>query len=198
VFEPVASVDGMPEFVPVHPDSVFAVIEERNVNQSLPQNIGDQTKIAFIQASWHADIVGQGRESFLAEMEKLGFPRDVIDIYTVPVAYEIPLHAKRLAKTGLYRGIVACGFVVNGGIYRHDFVAHAVIQGLMQVQLETEIPVFSMVLTPLNFHEHDPHHAFFLEHFVTKGKEAALACINTVAALNELPSRAATAERRLA
>jgi 6,7-dimethyl-8-ribityllumazine synthase len=163
------------------------------MNQQLPPPISAQSRIAFIQASWHADIVGSGRESFLAEMEKLGFPRDSVDIYTVPGAYEIPLHAKRLAMSGRYRGIVACGFVVNGGIYRHDFVAHAVIHGLMQVQLETEIPVFSMVLTPLHFHEHDPHHAFFLEHFVTKGKEAALACLNTVAALNELPSRAATA-----
>jgi 6,7-dimethyl-8-ribityllumazine synthase len=163
------------------------------MNQKPPRSSADQSRIAFIQASWHADIVGRGRESFLAEMQKLGFPRDGIDVYTVPGAYEIPLHAKRLAKSGRYRGIVACGFVVNGGIYRHDFVAHAVIHGLMQVQLETETPVFSMVLTPLDFHEHEPHHTFFLEHFVTKGKEAAFACLNTVAALNELPSRPATA-----
>ena len=163
------------------------------MNQTLPRSLADHSRIAFIQATWHADIVGRGRDSFLAEMEKLGFPTESIDVYTVPGAYEIPLHAKRLALSGRYRGIVACGFVVNGGIYRHDFVAHAVVHGLMQVQLETEIPVFSMVLTPLNFHEHDPHHTFFLEHFVTKGKEAALACLNTVAALSELPARAATA-----
>ena len=163
------------------------------MNQNLPRPLADHSRIAFVQATWHADIIGRGRDSFLAEMEKLGFPIEGIDVYTVPGAYEIPLHAKRLALSGRYRGIVACGFVVNGGIYRHDFVAHAVVHGLMQVQLETEIPVFSMVLTPLNFHEHDAHHTFFLEHFVTKGKEAAHACLNTVAALSELPARAATA-----
>ena len=156
-------------------------------NQSSSQSIPDATRIAFIQASWHADIIGEGRESFLAQMEKLRFPRNKIDVFTVPGAYEIPLHAKKLAKSGRYGGIVACGFVVNGGIYRHDFVANAVIQGLMQVQLDTEVPVFSMVLTPLNFHEHEPHRAFFLDHFVKKGEEAALACVNTVVALAELP-----------
>jgi 6,7-dimethyl-8-ribityllumazine synthase len=166
---------------------VLAVIEERNMNQTPAQPIPGQPRIAFIQASWHADIIGKGRESFLAQMEKLRFPHEQIDVYTVPGAYEIPLHAKRLAKSGRYRGIVACAFVVNGGIYRHDFVAHAVIQGLMQVQLDTEVPVFSMVLTPHHFHEHQPHQAFFLDHFVTKGEEAACACVNTIVALEELP-----------
>ena len=119
-----------------------------------------------------------------------GVPRTHVDVYTVPGAYEIPLHAKRLARSSRYVGIVACGFVVNGGIYRHDFVANAVIQGLMQAQLDTDVPVFSMVLTPHHFHEHEPHQAFFLDHFVTKGREAAVACVDTVAALGKLPEAA--------
>ena len=41
-----------------------------------------------------------------------------------------------------------CALVVNGGIYRHEFVADAVINGLMRVQLETDVPVISAVLTP--------------------------------------------------
>lgn len=161
------------------------------MNQSLSQSIPHQVRIAFIQAGWHAEIVGKGRGSFLAQMEQLRFPRDRIDVYTVPGAYEIPLHAKRLAKSGRYHGIVACGFVVNGGIYRHDFVANAVILGLMQVQLDTDVPVFSMVLTPHHFHEHGPHEAFFRDHFVTKGEEVAAACIETLAALERLPRQAA-------
>lgn len=159
------------------------------MNQTLPQSIPARARIGFIQASWHADIVGKGRESFLAQMEKLRFPRHQIDIYTVPGVYEIPLHAKRLAASGRYQGIVACGFVVNGGIYRHEFVSNAVIQGLMQVQLDADVPVFSMVLTPHHFHEHDAHQKFFLDHFVTKGEEAAVACIDTIAALAKLPGR---------
>ena len=164
------------------------------MNQSQSQSL---IRIAFIQASWHSDIIGKGRESFFAEMERLDFSLDQADVFTVPGAYEIPLHAKRLAQSGQYQGIVACAFVVNGGIYRHDFVANAVIQGMMQVQLDTDVPVFSMVLTPHNFHEHEPHKSFFLDHFVEKGREVAFACVKTLAALEALPRRTATRRREV-
>lgn len=144
------------------------------------------TRIAFIQSSWHNDIVNQGRDAFEAEMQKLGIQADTIDRFKVPGAFEIPLHAQKLARTGRYAAIVACGFVVNGGIYRHDFVADAVIKGLMNVQLETGVPVFSVVLTPLHFHEHDEHQNFFANHFVTKGKEAAHACMQTLESLRAI------------
>lgn len=77
---------------------------------------------------------------------------------------------------------MAAGLVVDGGIYRHEFVATAVIDGLMRVQLDTDVPVFSVVLTPHHFHEHDEHVRYFAEHFVKKGAEAA----NAVAATLEL------------
>ena len=93
---------------------------------------------------------------------------------------EIPLHAVLLAESGRYAAIVAAGFVVNGGTYRHEFVAEAVISALMRVQLDTKVPVISAVLTPQNFHEHDEHKKFFYDHFVVKGAEAAVACAATV------------------
>lgn len=143
-------------------------------------------RIAFIQSSWHTDIVNQGRDAFTAEMQKLGTPADTIDLFKVAGAFEIPLHAQKLAATGRYSAIVACGFVVNGGIYRHDFVADAVISGLMKVQLDSGVPVLSVVLTPLHFHEHDDHQHFFASHFVTKGKEAAHACVQTLQSLQAI------------
>jgi 6,7-dimethyl-8-ribityllumazine synthase len=150
------------------------------MNQILKQN----QKIAFIQASWHDDIVGEGRKSFIAEMEKAGVGTDKIEIFDVPGSLEIPLQSKYLAETGEYAIIVACGFVVNGGIYRHDFVAQAVIDGMMRVQLDTGVPILSVVLTPHHFHEHEPHHQFFFDHFKLKGKEAAEACVKTLENLN--------------
>jgi 6,7-dimethyl-8-ribityllumazine synthase len=57
----------------------------------------------------------------------------------------------------------------------------------MQVQLETEVPVFSMVLTPHHFHEHAEHRDFFLSHFITKGREAAQACQRTLQSIQKLP-----------
>jgi len=152
-----------------------------NTNTSTAKN-----RIAFIQACWHKEIVDQCRISFTAEIAKLGFPESSIDFFEVPGAFEIPLHAKLLAKTGKYAGIVASGLVVDGGIYRHDFVATAVINSLMNVQLETEVPVFSAVLTPHHFHSHSEHQEFFHAHFVVKGQEAARACADTIGKIARL------------
>ena len=156
-----------------------------NIQGSLPL----PTRIAFIQSSWHKEIVDQGRDSFLAHMAELGVARNQIDLIEVPGAFEIPLHAKLLARSGQYSGIVASGLVVDGGIYRHDFVAQAVITGLMQVQLDTEVPVFSVVLTPQHFHDHADHRDFFRNHFVDKGSEAARACHATLQSLGGLRNR---------
>ena len=82
--------------------------------------------------------------------------------------------------SGRYAAIVASGLIVDGGIYRHEFVAEAVIGALMQMQFETEVPVISAVLTPQNFHEHETHRTFFAEHLQVKGAEAAVACAKTV------------------
>lgn len=142
-------------------------------------------KFCFIQASWHADIVNRGRDAFLAEMGRQGVDPQDIELFELPGAFEIPLHAQQLARSGRYAAVVACGLVVDGGIYRHDFVADAVISGLMRVQLDTGVPVFSAVLTPQHFHEHEEHRRFFSEHFVVKGTEVAQACLRTVTSLRK-------------
>ncbi|MGU7773512.1 6,7-dimethyl-8-ribityllumazine synthase [Burkholderia sp. MR1-5-21] len=147
----------------------------------------NRPRIAFVQACWHRDIVDQCKTSFVASMQKHDYSESDIDLYEVAGAFEIPLHAKRLAQSRRYAAIVAAGLVVDGGIYRHDFVAQAVINGLMQVQLETGTPVFSAVLTPHHFHHCDEHVGFFKEHFLLKGAEAAQACSDTVRKLSSLP-----------
>ena len=130
-------------------------------------------KIAVIRARWHADIVDQCVNSFVSEWQKLGGSATDVEIFDVPGALEIPLHAQTLAKTGRFSAILGTAFVVDGGIYRHDFVAGTVLDGMMRVQLDTGVPVLSTVLTPHNFQESDAHIAFFRDHFVIKGKEAA-------------------------
>ena len=145
-----------------------------------PTAIHHNERDAFIQASWHKEIVDQSRKGFLAEMLVLGYQESDIDFFEVGGAFEIPLHAKLLAKTGRYAGIVGAALVVDGGIYRHDFVAQSVVSGLMQVQLETEVPVFSVSLTPHHFHAGEEHQKFFFEHFVHKGQEAARTCVDTL------------------
>ena len=143
-------------------------------------------RVAFVQAQWHSDIVHQARDAFLAEMRRQGVPLDTIDVIDVPGAFEIPLHAKRLATSGRYAAIVGCALVVDGGIYRHEFVANTVVNALMTVQLETNVPVLSAVLTPHHFHEHVEHRKYFHRHFAVKGTEVAEACVQTIEGLRRL------------
>ena len=143
-------------------------------------------RIAVICSSWHSDIVDRARQSLLAELHRSPTPPGQVEQFEVPGAFEIPLLAQRLARSGRYDAIVACGLVVNGGIYRHEFVGAAVIDALMRVQLDTEVPVLSAVLTPRDFHEHEDHQRFFSEHFVKKGVEVARACIETIAGLRRV------------
>jgi 6,7-dimethyl-8-ribityllumazine synthase len=61
-----------------------------------------------------------------------------------------------------------------------------VVSGLMQVQLETEVPVFSVSLTPHHFHAGEEHQKFFFEHFLHKGQEAAKTCADTLLKIRSL------------
>ena len=148
-------------------------------------------RIAFVQAEWHGGLVDRCRDAFLAEIAELGVDPGQVDVFRVPGAFEIPLHAQRLAACGHYAAIVGAGLVVDGGIYRHEFVAEAVVGGLMRVQLDSGVPVLSAVLTPHHFHGHPEHLAFFTRHLETKGAEAARACAATLDRLARLPVAAA-------
>ncbi len=140
---------------------------------TLPQ----KGKIALVRARWHAEIVDQCIDSFIAEWSKYDDRgAAAVEIFDVPGALEIPLHVQTLARTGRYSAVVAAAFVVDGGIYRHDFVAGSVLDALMRVQLDTGVPVLSVVLTPHHFQDTEAHLGFFKEHFVVKGREAASAC----------------------
>ena len=155
-----------------------------------PAGNSHRIRVAIICSSWHQDIVFRARDAALAEFERSGVPASRVDLFDVPGAFEIPLCAKKLARSRRYDAIVACGLVVNGGIYRHEFVSAAVIDALMRVQLDTEVPVLSAVLTPRDFHEHEDHLRFFSEHFVKKGTEVARACLQTIARHHELDAAA--------
>ena len=163
------------------------------MNQPATPNLSPESgarRIAFVQSRWHREIVDRCRDSFLAEMARNGVAADRIELFEVPGAFEIPLQAKLLARSGRYAAVVAAGLVVDGGIYRHEFVAAAVIDGLMRVQLESDVPVMSAVLTPQRFHEHEAHAGFFREHFVVKGVEAAHACLATMANIERVKKAA--------
>jgi len=130
------------------------------------------TRYAFVKANWHAEIVNKSLEGFLQLI-----PAQQVDVFDVPGAFELPLVARDLAKSGRYTAIAAAALVVDGGIYRHDFVAQAVVNGLMRVSLDTGVPVLSVSLTPHHFQPTEHHIGVFSRHFVEKGREAAQAAL---------------------
>lgn len=136
--------------------------------------MSEKVRVAFIKSRWHADIVDQALKGFTEDMMVANCPLEIVS-YDVPGAFEMPLLSKKLAKTGCFDAIVAAALVVDGGIYRHDFVAQAVVSGLMEAQMSTGVPVFSVSLTPHNFQPTQEHHRFFYDHFLKKGAEAAQA-----------------------
>ena len=131
-----------------------------------------QAKYAFIKANWHSDIVDRALTGFSEVI-----PHAQIDVFDVPGAFEMPLLARDLARTGRYAAVAAAAFVVDGGIYRHDFVAQAVVDGLMRAGMDSGVPVLSISLTPHQYQETDHHDAIYRAHFVEKGREAARAAL---------------------
>jgi len=141
-----------------------------------------QARIAIISANWHSDVVHQARDACAQQLQSLGAAPARIHQVEVPGAFEIPLMAKKLAESGKFDAVIGCAVIVNGGIYHHEFVSTAVVDGLMRVQLDTGVPVFSVALTPYNFQPSEDLLGFFRQHFVKKGVEAADACAQTLAA----------------
>lgn len=155
-----------------------------------------QARIAIISANWHSDVVHQARDACTQQLQALGAAPARIHQVEVPGAFEIPLMAQKLAESGRFDAVIGCAVIVNGGIYHHEFVSTAVVDGLMRVQLETGVPVFSVALTPYNFQPSEDLLGFFRAHFVKKGEEAANACAQTLAAhaaVDALLSEAVTA-----
>ena len=130
------------------------------------------TRYAFIKANWHAEIVDQALVGF----QEL-IPADQVDVFDVPGGFEMPLLARDLAESGRYGAVAAAALVVDGGIYRHEFVAQAVVDGLMRAGMDSGVPVLSVSLTPHHFQETDHHIAIYKSHFVEKGREAARAAL---------------------
>ena len=143
------------------------------------------TRFAFLKARWHAEIVDQ---ALIGWTEKI--PIEETAVYDVPGAFELPLLARDLAQTGAFEAIACAALVVDGGIYRHDFVASAVVDGLMRVGLDTGVPILSVSLTPHHFQETPHHVGIFGQHFVQKGREAAEAALQILETRRAL-SRAA-------
>ena len=142
-------------------------------------------RYAVIASRWNGEIVDElvagARHAFAAH----DVPGDDLDVMRVPGAWELPLVAKRLAASGRYAAIVALGCVVRGETRHYEHVADECARGLMQVALESGVPVMNGVLAVED--EADAWARAGGAHG-NKGADVALAAIEMALLLQELPA----------
>lgn len=111
-----------------------------------PKDFQDK-KIAIVITRWNKFIVDNllaGAQSHLVDN---GIGENNIDVIMCPGAYEVPLTCKKVAATGSYDAIITLGAVIRGGTPHFEYVAGECSRGVMQVSLETGLPIAFGVLT---------------------------------------------------
>ena len=106
-------------------------------------------------------------------------------IFHAPGAFEIPLIAQKLAKTGRFSGIIGLGCVIKGDTAHFEFISLAAAMGTLQAMLSTEVPISFGILTTyaeLQAFERSANNSH------NKGREAAAACLDTIRILERISS----------
>lgn len=104
-------------------------------------------KFCVLAARFNDRIVEDLVRGALDALKRHGVPDSAVDVVRVPGAFELPLAAKRLARTRLYDGIVALGVVIRGATPHFDFVCGECAAGLSRVSQEFDLPIGFGVLT---------------------------------------------------
>ncbi len=107
----------------------------------------DGKKFGIIVARFNSFICEKLLEGALDSLLRSGAADDDIDVVRVPGAFEIPLIAKKMAKSQKYDALICLGVVIRGATPHFDVVVNEVSKGSAQVGLETEVPVIFGVLT---------------------------------------------------
>ena len=142
---------------------------------------GSGLRIGVVVATFNSEVTGGLLTGALLYLHDVG--AEATRVVEVPGAFEIPLVAKKLAQSGHVDAIVALGAVVKGDTDHYDHVAHRASEGLMQVTLETEIPVTFGILTARNEQDALKRSAPGDDN---KGAEAAAAAIGAALALKQI------------
>lgn len=137
-------------------------------------------RVAIIASRFNQHVVGplvEGAHDALAEH---GVQPTDVTLIRVPGAFELPLAAQRVARSGTVDAVVCLGAVVRGGTPHFEFVSGECARGLMNAALATDVPVIFGVLTT-DTEEQAMDRAGGKEG--NKGAEAALAALETLNAL---------------
>jgi 6,7-dimethyl-8-ribityllumazine synthase len=103
--------------------------------------------MAAVIAAFHRDLGERLLEGARARLAEAGLPDGHLDERWVPGAFELPLAAKVMARTGRYAAIIALGAVIRGETSHFDYICQSAASGLSAVGLDTGVPVAFGVLT---------------------------------------------------
>ena len=147
------------------------------------QLLAEGLKIGIVVSRFNEFITSKLLSGAEDTLRRHGANEDDITVAWVPGASEIPLIAKKMAKSGKYDGIICLGAVIRGATSHYDYVCNEVSKGVALVNMETEVPTAFGVLTTENIEQ-------AVERAGTKagnkGSDAAMAVIEMVNLTKEL------------
>ena len=101
----------------------------------------DKIKIAIVSSSFRREVADNLEKNALETFKKNGVGESQIKIIRVPGSLEIPLAAKKLAKSGEYKAIITFGAIVKGETYHFEQISNECARACMDISLQYEIPV---------------------------------------------------------
>ena len=109
--------------------------------------VSQDIKVGIVCARFNEFIVSKLLSGCEDGLLRHGVKPDDISVAWVPGAFEIPLIASKMAKSGRYDAVIALGAVIRGSTSHYDYVCNEVSKGIAAVALESDIPVMFGVLT---------------------------------------------------
>jgi len=115
--------------------------------------VSKEIKIGIVAARFNEFITSKLISGAVDALKRHDVNEDDITLAWVPGAYEIPLIASKMAKSGKYDAVICLGAVIRGSTTHYDYVCSEVSKGVATVSLNTDIPVMFGVLTTENIEQ---------------------------------------------
>ena len=110
-------------------------------------------KVGIVAARFNEFIVSKLISGATDGLVRHDVREEDIEIAWVPGAFEIPLIASKMAKSGKYDAVICLGAVIRGATTHYDYVCSEVTQGIASVSLGADIPVMFGILTTENIEQ---------------------------------------------
>jgi len=118
--------------------------------RELPRDAGRGLRVGIVVSRFNDTLCARLLESCQRALDELGVRREDVVLTEVPGALEIPPALQWLAQSGRFDALVALGAVIRGDTYHFEVVSNESARGVMDVQLETGLPVANGILTTEN------------------------------------------------